>query len=131
MFPIMCDICGNSLFFDYHTTIEEYLPKVNYMQNTIKDICDIALDSHLSYNCTHCAEKFKYTFKEVELKLIDTIKKDVKRYRKIYVFKNIINPMNIDPDNGLVFCGICDGVDNLGNCYNDIKNVCPLVKNEL
>ena len=127
MFIISCDYCGSQLDIDYTSSLEEYLHKVDYIKDDINYITNTALQTPLFYKCIRCSKIFKYTWQELEAKLRQAVSRDVKRYRKIHVFKNVINPININPDNGLVFCGICDGVDNSGNCYNDIIKVCPFV----
>lgn len=131
MFSIFCDKCNSQLDMDYTASLEEYLQKVDYIKDTINHITDVALKTPLLYKCVQCGTIFKYSWPELEIKIRESLCKDVKRYRKIYVFKNIINPGSINPDSGLIFCGICDGVDNLGNCYVDITKLCPFVnKNE-
>ena len=131
MFVISCDKCGSQVNMDYNASLEDYLHKVDYVKDSADQIVDTALSTYLIYRCSRCSSIFKYTWPELEFKLRESVYKDVKRYRKIYVFKNVINPGSINPDNGLIFCGICDGVDNIGNCYKDITKICPFVnKNE-
>jgi DNA-directed RNA polymerase subunit RPC12/RpoP len=131
MFEITCEECSSPITMDYQASLEDYLYKVNYVTNDITYITDTAIKTHMIYKCYGCGKVFKYTLEDIELKTRQSIHKDVRKYRKIYVFRNILNPANVDPDNGLLFCGICDGVDNLGNCYTDIVNICPFVcKNE-
>jgi len=131
MFEITCEECSSLITMDYQASLEDYLYKVNYVTNDITYITDTAIKAYMIYKCIGCGKVFKYTLKDLELKLRQSIHKDVRKYRKIYVFRNILNPANVDPDNGLLFCGICDGVDNLGNCYTDIVNICPFAcKNE-
>ena len=128
MFNIICDKCKGVVECDYDTSISEYLLKVDYVNDKISDICDTAKDIPLVYKCISCSAKFKYSFKELEQKRRESIHADIRRFRKIHVFKNVINPASINPDNGLEYCNICDGVDNAGNCYKDIISVCPFVK---
>ena len=131
MFIISCDYCNSQLDMDYTSSLEEYLHNVDYVKDDIEHIAKTALQTPLLYKCIRCSKVFKYTWKDLELKLRQAVFKDVKRYRKIYVFKNFVNLAVINPDNGLTFCGICDGADNAGNCYKDIINICPFViKNE-
>ena len=128
MFNIQCDNCKHTLEFDYDSSIAEYISKVDYINDEVHVIEEIALKTPLIYKCINCMSIFKYTFKEYELKRQESVRADVKRFRKIHVFKHIVNPGSINPDNGLVYCNICDGVDNKGNCYKDIIAVCPFVK---
>lgn len=125
MFTILCDNCKNPVDFDYNTSINEYLHKVDYINDSDDFILDTAMSTGLVYRCINCKKTYKYTFRDLELKRRESIRADVRRYRKIYVFKNIINPGSVNPDNGLFECNLCDGVDNLGNCYKDIIAVCP------
>lgn len=130
MFVISCDKCNSQVDMDYNASVEEYLYKVDYVRDNVEHIVETALKTYLVYKCVRCGSIFKYTWPELEAKLREAVFKDVKRYRKIYVFKNIINPGSINPDNGLVSCNICDGVDNLGNCYSDIIKICPFVSKD-
>ena len=125
MFNIICDNCGGSMIVDHKITLDNYLAKVNYVTDDIGKICDIALNSYLTYVCNSCTKQTDYTIAEVELKLREDLTFEVKKYRKSHVFRNIINPLYIDPDNGLEYCGRCLGVDNEGNCYSDIIKQCP------
>lgn len=131
MFPLICSGCKNYLEFDYQASLEEFLSKVSYTKDSIDKICNVSLETPLMYKCVKCGSKVNYNFREVEEKFKETLCKDIKKYRKIYVFRNVLNPNNINPDNGLTYCGICDGVDDEGNCYVDIYKICPLVKNDL
>jgi hypothetical protein len=131
MFPILCDICKKTLDFNYTETLENYLPKVDYINNSLDYVCSAALAMTLMYDCVYCDKKFKYSFEDLNNKLRESVVNDVKKYRKIYVFKNILTPTLINPDNGIDYCGLCDGADNLGNCYIDVIKICPFVlKNE-
>lgn len=127
MFNILCETCKNILDFDYDSSIKEYISKVDYINDDDSFIFTTALNTPLIYRCINCDSTFKYTFKDLEIKRQESVRADVRRFRKIHVFKNIINPGSINPDNGLVFCNVCDGVDNSGNCYKDIIAVCPFV----
>lgn len=129
MFSVNCNTCDRPLIFDYSASLEEYLSKVDYTTDTFDKIGEIAINSPLIYLCIQCKEKFKYTISELEAKMRETVYKDVKAYRRSYVFKKIISPASIDVDSGLMYCGNCIGVDNEGNCYKSIINVCPFYKN--
>jgi len=48
--------------------------------------------------------------------------------RKQRMFAEDINPYTIDPDNGLDYCGQCDGYDGEGNCLVDIIKQCTIRK---
>lgn len=131
MFPMLCEACNKPLDFDYQASLDEYLLKVDYINKSVDYSCDLAINSPLLYVCSNCSKTFKYTLKQVEAKVKDTVFKDVMQYRKRYVFREIYNMGVINPDSGMVSCGLCAGIDNEGNCYADIKKVCPLVKNDI
>lgn len=125
MFNIICNSCGGAMVVDYQITIENYVNKVDYVRDDLGKICDIALNSYLTYGCTNCTYKANYTMAEVELKIRQDLTQEVKKYRKTHVFKKVINPLYIDADNGMEFCGRCLGIDNEGNCYKDVILQCP------
>jgi predicted nucleic-acid-binding Zn-ribbon protein len=125
MFNIICDKCGGSMAVDQKITLDNYVAKVDYIRDGLDKICDIALNSYLTYRCTSCLYQTNYTMAEVELKLREDLTLEVKKYRKNHVFRNVINPLYIDQDSGLEFCGRCLGVDDEGNCYIDVIKQCP------
>lgn len=125
MFNIICSNCGGSMTVNYPATLENYVAKVDYLKDELGNICDIALNSYLTYSCMSCSNKKDYTMAEVELKIRQDLTQEVKKYRKTYVFKNVVNPLYIDADSGIEFCGRCLGVDNEGNCYKDVISQCP------
>ena len=126
MYEIKCDKCGEVLFYNYQATIEACLGDSNYLKDTIKDIQERWLSNYLIYSCDFCKKTFKYTIIEVEKKVREGIARDVMSFRKLNMFKKEINPKTIDPDNGLEYCGQCDGVDRKGNCYVDIIKQCTI-----
>ncbi len=130
MFDLICDKCGGQLLVDNQVTLDRYLTKVDYVKDDIGDICDIAVGDYLTYKCLGCTYTVDYTFKEVEQKARESVTNEVKKYRKLHVFTEVINPMFIDQDSGLEFCGRCLGVDNEGNCYKDIILQCPFRKED-
>jgi len=130
MFNIMCDNCDSFLVALDDETLSNYLNQVDYLNDSIDTLCSKALSTSAYYKCPRCSLKYTYTIDEVVNKFKEQLIFDIKKYRKIHIFKNYINPMIIKPDNGLLFCGLCAGIDNKGNCYVDIIKQCPFkVKN--
>lgn len=113
------------MIVDYTKTIENYVQKVDYIRDDFDKICDIALNSYLTYSCLSCTIQTNYTIAEVELKIREDLTQEVKRYRKGHVFRNVVNPLHIDHDSGMEYCGRCLGVDDRGNCYKDVIRQCP------
>lgn len=130
MYTITCEKCRNTLIFDRESTFRNCVEGVSYSTSKVKEIQDRWLSSYLIYSCLSCKAQYKYTFQEVELKVRESVAKDVMNFRKIQMFKTQINPETVNPDNGLEYCGQCDGVDKEGNCYVDIIKQCT-IKDEL
>ena len=126
MLDLLCPTCGKSLIIRYNETLNTFLSKVDYLKNDIPFIKETASKIEVGYYCGFCEGTFNFTFDEIFEKFLDRIVYDVKKYRKIHIFKNYINPHSINPDNGMIYCGACLGVDELGNCYNDIYLQCPV-----
>lgn len=131
MLDLICSSCNNRLDINYSDTLSTFLEKVNYLDDSIDDIKKQASNIYIEYFCSFCDIHYNYTLEEVFDKFIERVVYDVKNYRKIHIFKNYINPTIINPDSGMVFCGQCTGIDNLGNCYLDIQKQCPFKRTTL
>lgn len=129
MYEIKCDDCDYNLVFDYGSTLDSCLKDLDYLRDSKEFIQDKWLSNYLVYRCVNCRKKFKYTFKEVERKVRETVSKDVIQFRKVQMFKKIDHSL-VDPDNGFEYCGQCEGVDKQGNCFVDIIKQCT-IRNEL
>lgn len=124
MFNLKCDQCNYPLELDNNLTMENYLAKVDYLKDSIDNITNIATSTPLYYTCTMCGGKQEHSLSEVITKFKQQLILDVKTFRKIHIFRNFINPLAINPDNGMAYCGNCIGVEN-GNCYIDVIKQCP------
>lgn len=126
LIEIKCDKCKKGrIVFDYDITLNNLLINVDFHNDLIKYIQDKWVSSVLYYKCDNCGNVVEYTFKEIEEKARESVARDVMNIRKQSMFRTI-NPKTINPDNGLEFCGICDGIDGEGNCYSDIVKQCTI-----
>jgi hypothetical protein len=90
-------------------------------------LIEASIQQYLIYTCIKCGKNYKFSYKEWEKRFRMQIAEDAMHVRKAEMFKQL-NPYIIDPDNGLEFCGQCDGIDNEGNCYVDIIKQCTIRK---
>ena len=125
MLDILCEDCKHTLIIDYKTTLDVFLSDVDYLKDDSVSKQEKATNLKVDYFCNFCNKKYQYNINDIITNFLHRIEYDVKNYRKLYIFKNHINPMSINPDNGMIFCNNCSGVDNLGNCYIDIYKQCP------
>jgi len=81
----------------------------------------------LIYRCPKCKLLKNLTHAEWELLLRKEIAREVLDIRMKEFFRSI-NPQTIDPDNGLEYCGQCNGYAEDGNCLVDIIKQCTIRK---
>lgn len=128
MFSINCDDCDNSLMFDYDNTVDNYTKEVDYKTQPLDFIMEKVLANYLLYVCSSCDKKYKYTYKELERKLRESVSKDVVGAKKAKMFREDINFDLIKPGCGVEYCGQCTGIDNKGNCSLDLIKQCTIRK---
>ena len=127
MFEIKCERCGSKVIPDEMSTRDEYLKDMSYMVDVNGKLLDSSVQQYLIYMCIKCGESYKLSHKEWEKRFRKKIAEDTMHVRKVEAFKKM-NPYIIDPDNGLEFCGQCDGIDKEGHCYVDIIKQCTMRK---
>ena len=125
MLDLLCESCKLPLNIDYTNTLSVFLEDVDYMSDSIDNIKAKASNLSVNYFCSYCDLQYSYTIDTIINKFLERVEYDIKNYRKIHIFKNYINPLLIQPDNGIIYCNNCTGIDNLGNCYIDIHKQCP------
>ena len=128
MLGIDCGECNGLLLFDEFFTRNEYLKDADYIVDDAGEIVDSAVQQYLMYKCSRCNKLYKFTYMEWEKKARTKIAKEIMIARKLKVFREVVDPANVDPDNGLEWCGKCDGIDNEGNCFTDIIKVCTIIQ---
>lgn len=126
MFDLECEKCGNSLQIDEYLTAKEYSKDMNYLVDEIGHLVESTIQKYLIYRCNICGIVYKFTYKEWEELIRIKVAKIAMDLRKQKMFAEDINPMRIDPDNGLEYCGQCDGYDGEGNCLVDIIKQCTI-----
>jgi hypothetical protein len=126
MFIISCDECGGDLIIDETLTVKEYMKDMDYFVDEEGKLQEASIQQYLYYQCTKCRKVFKFTYKDWEKRMRLRIAKDAMMFRKQKMFAEDINPYIIDPDNGLEYCGQCDGYDGEGNCLVDIIKQCTI-----
>ena len=125
MLEFSCDKCGNDVILNETFTIVHYMDILKYEMISPGELITKDLPDFMFYQCIECDERYKLNFKEVELrvrkKLVDKAAKLRTRNLRAQV-----NPYDIDPDNGIAECGICEGFDGEGNCFKDFIKQCPV-----
>lgn len=127
MFDIKCTKCVASLELDRNRSVETCLKDINYLKDDLIKIQDRWFSSKMTFECKACANVEKYTFEELCTKVKEDIARDVMTVRRTHMINSgQINPSSIKPDNGIEFCGICNGIDEKGNCYVDLIKQCTI-----
>lgn len=127
MLGIECDICNSLVFVDEVETRLKYESDANYLVDDAGKILERTIQDYLIYRCVGCGQVYKLTYKEWEQRAREKLAKEIMLARKFHIFKHVVDPKKVDPDNGLEWCGKCDGVDGEGNCFTDIIKVCTLI----
>ncbi len=130
MFSLKCEKCDNNgmIVINEKLTLDEYMKGANYLVDELGELQEASIQQHLIYQCIKCEELYKFTYRDWEKLMRMQIAKDVMSIRKQKMFRTELNPYDIDPDNGLEYCGQCDGFDNEGNCLVDIIKRCTIRK---
>jgi len=128
MFTISCDKCEGNLIPNEFLTAEEYMKDADYFVDELGKLQEYSIQQYLIYNCRSCEKIYKFNYKEWEKRMRIKVAKEAMSLRKQKMFAEDINPHNIDPDNGLEYCGQCDGYDGEGNCLTDIIKQCTIRK---
>jgi len=130
MFSLECEKCGSLIQIDEHITAEEYSKDMDYLVDEVGYLVESTIQKYLIYKCSNCGATYRFTYKDWEKLIRIKVAKVAMSLRKQKMFAEDINPMIIDPDNGLEYCGQCDGYDNEGNCLVDIIKQCTIRKKE-
>jgi len=128
MFVLPCEKCGGRLILDEISTMTEYAKDMDYLVDEIGNLVEKSIQKYLIYRCADCADEQKLTYKDWETRMRLKIAKDAMGLRKQIMFSRDINPHTLDPDNGLEYCGQCDGYDGEGNCLTDLVKKCTIRK---
>ncbi len=128
MFVLSCDECGGKLILDELTTMVEYSKDMDYFVDEIGELQEKSIQKYLIYKCEDCTKDYKFTYKDWETRMRMKIAKEAMGLRKQIMFTKDINPHLLDPDNGIEYCGQCDGYDGEGNCLVDLVKQCTIRK---
>ena len=126
MFVVDCMKCGNPLMLDEISTRDEYLKDMAYMVDEEGRLIEDTIQQYLIYRCQGCNSTYKLTYKEWEKLFRLKVAWEVMQLRKAKMFRQEVNMLLVNPDNGIEFCGQCDGVDKEGNCYKDVIKQCTI-----
>ncbi len=127
MFRIPCDFCDSFLELDYMSTTDAYLKDMDYLIDENGELLEDSIQQYLIYRCLKCDKVHKLTYKDWERRFRLKIAKEVMTVRKKEMFAKL-NLNAINADNGMEYCGQCDGFDEEGNCLVDIIKQCTIRK---
>lgn len=130
MFDLECKKCGSSIQIDEYLTAKEYSKDMDYLVDDVGKLVTSTIQKYLIYRCDMCGIIYKFTYKDWEESIRIKAAKMAMSLRKQKMFAEDINPMKIDPDNGLEYCGQCDGYDGEGNCLVDIIKQCTIKRKD-
>ena len=125
MFKIKCDNCNNYIVLNQKKTMDYYMDTMQYTIERVGNINYDQIPLFTFYKCHGCKKEYKFDVKEYELRVKKTLVEMALKIKRSELLSSI-NPYNIDPDNGMEFCGICEGYDQKGNCFVDMVKQCPL-----
>jgi hypothetical protein len=127
MLEFDCDKCSGPTTINDLLTIKAYNDVMKYEVTHTGEIVSKEIPVFLYYECISCGETYRFGFKEVEGRIRKAMAAQAIKLKNTEL-RAQINPYNIDPDNGIESCGICEGVDGEGNCFVDYVKQCPIRK---
>ena len=108
-----------------YKTSQEFLKEIDLSTTPIREIGVACTMQFIVYECNKCQGEFKLTYKDWEERFKEQVTLEVKNRRKSILMSSV-NLRMTDPDNGISYCGKCEGYDGEGNCLNDIIRQCPI-----
>jgi len=133
MFSNKCKKCGGMLIMDTLATVRLYHLSVDIIIDEEKEISDIdLLPEYLVFLCHKCGYSEKRTFEDIRIDLKTTLMQKILKLRQQESYK-LIDKSKIHEENGISFCGICEGHSGCddGYCYNDMLPQCIIRKTHI
>jgi hypothetical protein len=119
---LKCEICGESLYFDGDSTVDEYAIYMSINYKNIHQKVEDLINDYLVYTCSSCKKRHKYTTKKVEHEL----RKALTQRALILLIKDIVPKDLYIIDRYLIYCGKCSGLDGKGSCPKSIFDPCQI-----
>lgn len=119
---LTCELCGNSLYLDTDTTLDEYTIYMSITTNNINDKIDDIMADYLMYTCVECGHSHKYTTKEIERLL----RKQITERALVLIARDTVDIRGFLVDKFLIYCGKCQGMDGKGSCSKTVLEKCEI-----
>lgn len=122
---LTCDFCeGGRIYYDPPETFESYFIPETFILSEIKDIIDKTINEYLVFKCPICGSIKKYTFKDIEKKVRETMYSTLINMIAIKELRSS-KALNLI-DKTLIYCGKCPGLDGKGACPVRVFEECKL-----
>lgn len=122
---INCPFCDSTSFsFDPQNTLEAYVNPLTFTLDNLEDIIDRCITNYTVFNCTDCGAKVKYTYKDIERKVRQSVTKNALH---LLSQKEIMkNTIPTDKSRVHIYCGKCNGFDGKGSCPVVVYENCDI-----
>jgi len=122
---LKCDFCEvGMIYYDPSETLNSYFVPETFALSEIGNIIDKTINEYLVFKCGMCGGIEKYTFKDIEKKVRESMYEQVINTLAIKELRSS-GALNL-VDKTLVFCDKCKGFDGKGSCPVRIFNECKL-----
>ena len=119
---LKCTICGESLYLDGDSTIDEYSIYMSMNATNFSDKIDDIINDYLVYVCEGCGKTHKYTTKDVER----LFRKELTKRALLVLINDLVDPNKIMFERYLIYCNKCQGFDGKGSCPKSIFDKCEI-----
>jgi hypothetical protein len=121
---LRCDFCRDGiLYYEPAETTKAYFVPETFVLSEISEIIDKAINEYLVFKCPLCKNIVKYTLRDIENKIRNTMYQavismiSIKELRKSNL--NVVKKV-------FIYCGKCHGFDGKGSCPVKMYDECKL-----
>jgi len=121
---ITCDVCGSNLYFEYEETFDAFKDSADLTTTNLFETIDSIIDKYLVFSCHGCNIKYRYTYKDIDKIIRNTIFKKL----LLLIAQGQIVRDGTHKEGVLIYCGKCTGYDGQGSCLRSVFNKCNIKK---
>jgi len=121
---VVCEICGEKLDFVYEETFNAFRESADLTYLHIMETVDSIVDRYLVFKCYGCDTKYRYTYKDIDKIIRNTIFKNL----LLLLTQDQMAMNGVNRASVIIYCGKCTGYDGQGSCPPNVFNKCDIKK---